>query len=76
MEESKGKEKGYKISNISFLENKTSGCCIKTESNGEIVIKENNNIKFENLFLPRKLKNSVLVVDLPFKVKIFDTYIL
>lgn len=41
---------------------------IKGESNGEITIRENHNINFENIFLPRKLKQSVVVVDLPYKV--------
>ena len=57
-----------RISNIICYEDKTQNCQIKAESNGEIIIKSDNKTKFENLFLPRKLKSGVLVVDLPVQV--------
>jgi hypothetical protein len=68
MHEKSINEMKCRISNIICYEDKNDNCLIKAESNGEIIIKSDNKTKFENLFLPRKLKSGVLVVDLPLQV--------
>jgi hypothetical protein len=61
----------FKVSNIICYRDTRTKCVIKAETNGEVIIKSGDQTKFENLFLPRKLKAGVLVVDLPLQVPFF-----
>lgn len=66
--EKNGIEGQYKASNVICYEDSVKNFVIKAESNGELIVLPDNRANFENLFLPRKLKSGVLVVDLPLQV--------
>lgn len=57
-----------RATNVLCYEDSSTRSVIKAEANGEIVVRAGDRAKFENLFLPRKLKAGVLVVDLPRQV--------